>query len=690
MAANDYDNEVHQINHPEGKQAYAKIAGSSWTFYVEELEVRIGRPPDERQSSVQPGSSSNDNPPDKSLVHIDLGPSKLISRLHAEIRYQQQHGYWYVAVNGRNGMKLDGQDLKRGHEAPLHSGAVLEIAGTQMMFITPNDSLEIDPRIKVQQHGQQDNEEEDEDVMQPPSLPHRTPTKGSGGKGNGGQRPSSSHNQPSSTQHGQREFAAAPSAFTQNDGSADGRPPSSQASKPRTSPTFQRGLMLETSEDIDYSQDSARDLKPPYSYAQLIGMAILSSSEEKLTLSGIYDWIKSRYAFYRFSGGGWQNSIRHNLSLNKNFEKVARRTDEPGKGMKWQIVPEQRDEYLKKGLTQTQHNRKSGARGSSAPNSPAKDLGSGGGFAMSDGLVQPDSKDFKNSYGLKTSPGSTPPISHYPLAKQAYTPERGGNILSHLRKEEGSSPIKGMGLGVSPFPFSAKKDKWNGLTEAAAAGSPGGPRFAFGSDVNEQLITPLITKHAPKLMPPSTARLPSQFMPMSSPAPFWKYADYNASSPAKAMLGGSPVKDSKQVMNESKNEGGVLGSNGESKMGEPAVRSSSPPLDEPESPTRAVSQRSNPMTNSADVQRHSSMGHFPPPRISGQSRPGPVKLARPQLTTPEEPEEEEEGGGMIDLTRYLRLNQCCLSIEYLLTCHRGFQPIGTFHRNMSAGIMGRN
>ncbi|KAL6233696.1 hypothetical protein BDW75DRAFT_183355 [Aspergillus navahoensis] len=515
----------HSNANTENKQsirAYAKIAGRNWTYYVKSLHVNIGREPDREPKLDEQSSPVTIAARALPEVHVDLGPSKFVSRLHAEIFYDgEETASWHIRVNGRNGVRLNQAILKRGTDAVLSCGDIIEIANTSMMFVTPGDKANIHPSFVDRAQRLANGEEDPAWDASQHAHPQQTPTI-----------PKTQETVPHST--GAPSLAPAPQFLKRQVTPPPRSPDTVGARTAKQSPLYNRGMMMESTEEIDYSKDAAKDLKPPYSYATLIAQAIFSSEEEKLTLNNIYNWIMDKYAFYRHSQSGWQNSIRHNLSLNKAFQKVPRRTDEPGKGMKWQIAPEYREEYWKKQL-------RKGAQ-SSAPSSPAtKDPAARGPAASGMESVF--------SAGKKSLPVSSPSFSSFPVAPvEAYTPERGSRTgrngaieLPSLRPPNPRDYEE-----PSPLPNRSATKNATGLSRAyglsdAATRSPPVLSSSYYDDGPSSMITPAPQRHQPRLPPPSTAQIPSKFMPMSSPAQFWKFADIG-STPARPVADMSPLK----------------------------------------------------------------------------------------------------------------------------------------------------
>ncbi|XP_007520913.1 forkhead box protein I1 [Erinaceus europaeus] len=113
-------------------------------------------------------------------------------------------------------------------------------------------------------------------------------------------------------------------------------------------------------------------VRPPYSYSALIAMAIHGAPDRRLTLSQIYQYVADNFPFYNKSKAGWQNSIRHNLSLNDCFKKVPRDEDDPGKGNYWTLDPNC-EKMFDNGNFRRKRKRKSDVSpGSSSTSAPEK------------------------------------------------------------------------------------------------------------------------------------------------------------------------------------------------------------------------------------------------------------------------------------------------------------------------------
>lgn len=628
-------------------QAYAKLAGSSWTYYVQKLKVVIGR----SSEPVYGPQGIPVVPQSDEHIDIDLGPAKVVSRRHAYVQYNLDSRTWELTVTGRNGVRIDKVSHKEG-TIPLNSGNILDIGGVQMMFVLPD----VAPRVSAgmlnpatSRHRKTASMSSVGSMHSPPSRPsaglaaigtpngNGTPLANDGsefhenGNGNGyfstipqgnsvnpatsATAPLAADQEPSQAQTQQQQQHQ-----QQQQQQQQHQQQAPQNSAPQASNLYPKGVAIITRPQVrgvaggqymdqDLSSDDAKDIKPPYSYATMIAQAIMSTEEMMMSLADIYEWIARNYSFYRHSKSGWQNSIRHNLSLNKAFEKVPRPADKPGKGMKWQITPQFKEEFIRKanlGKLAKKSSRKGGnftfvANPNGVAPAPAPvqqqlapppgssnitiSNGNSGAPGNPGSPINPTGSDVNANANANSNSGTTSNGPSHTTVEPFETPQRGKGPLprtGYIEAFDQGNFEPGLNNGAGSLTPSPPKRY--PVSQLEAYTPERGSNFTNnGGNTNstsKRLPTPNFSSiigstPAPQashlqLAPPSSAQqqqLPSSFMPTTSPAPFWKYMQLS-STPVRLGADFSPTKMSSPLVENNQSTNGTPAKGKEESLGD--------------------------------------------------------------------------------------------------------------------------
>ncbi|KAJ7936478.1 fork head domain-containing protein, partial [Mycena leptocephala] len=76
---------------------------------------------------------------------------------------------------------------------------------------------------------------------------------------------------------------------------------------------------------------------PPYPLHTILRCAILGSPKQRLSVHEIYLAMEEKFPYYQTTEVNWKHSVRHQLSLNRLFERQQRLVDDPGQGSYWTV-----------------------------------------------------------------------------------------------------------------------------------------------------------------------------------------------------------------------------------------------------------------------------------------------------------------------------------------------------------------
>ncbi|XP_056284990.1 forkhead box protein K2 [Pseudoliparis swirei] len=358
--------------------AVARLEGREFEYLMKKRSVTVGR--NSSQGSVD----------------VSMGHSSFISRRHLEIFTAGEDGTgtgeFYLRCLGKNGVFVDGVFQRRG-APPLQLPRMC-------CFRFPSTS------IKITFTALSNDKKEPRNVPESPVKPvqpHISPL---------------TINIPDNIAHLMSPLPS-PTGTISAANSCPSSPRGAGLSSYRTGRVLASDLIGDNSQSENDKEASGEDSpkddsKPPYSYAQLIVQAITMAPDKQLTLNGIYTHITKNYPYYRTADKGWQNSIRHNLSLNRYFIKVARSQEEPGKGSFWRIDPSSEGKLMDQAF------RKRRPRGVPCFRTPVGPLSSrsapvspshtpGGLSATSSGVQTPDSLSREGSPVPMESEPTPPP-----------------------------------------------------------------------------------------------------------------------------------------------------------------------------------------------------------------------------------------------------------------------------------------